>query len=75
MIDTIEIRKIARLLSVPETTVGRDYSQNWLLYGITKSNLKSALKGGTGIRKMYIENYRFSDDLDFTLLEDYSLDH
>lgn len=29
-----------------------------------------ALKGGTGIRKVYIENYRFSDDLDFTLLED-----
>ncbi len=28
-----------------------------------------ALKGGTGIRKVYIENYRFSDDLDFTLLE------
>lgn len=30
-----------------------------------------ALKGGTGIRKVYIEDYRFSDDLDFTLLEEY----
>jgi predicted nucleotidyltransferase component of viral defense system len=28
-----------------------------------------ALKGGTGIRKVFIEDYRFSDDLDFTLLE------
>jgi predicted nucleotidyltransferase component of viral defense system len=28
-----------------------------------------AFKGGTGIRKAYINNYRFSDDLDFTLLE------
>ena len=28
-----------------------------------------ALKGGTGIRKVFIEHYRFSDDLDFTLLE------
>ncbi len=27
------------------------------------------LKCGTGIRKLYIANYRFSDDLDFTLLE------
>ena len=27
------------------------------------------IKGGTGIIKVYIENYRFSDDLDFTLLE------
>ena len=31
--------------------------------------MNMALKGGTGIRKVYIENYRFSDDLDFTLLE------
>ncbi|MCG7849353.1 MAG: nucleotidyl transferase AbiEii/AbiGii toxin family protein [ANME-2 cluster archaeon] len=25
------------------------------------------LKGGTGIRKLYIRNYRFSEDLDFTM--------
>ncbi|MCD6208482.1 MAG: nucleotidyl transferase AbiEii/AbiGii toxin family protein [Methanosarcinales archaeon] len=31
--------------------------------------MNMALKGGTGIRKVYIENYRFSNDLDFTLLE------
>ena len=73
MIPINEIRRIARQQSVPETTVERDYSQNWLLYGIMNTDLKMALKGGTGIRKMYIENYRFSDDLDFTLLEDYSL--
>jgi predicted nucleotidyltransferase component of viral defense system len=29
-----------------------------------------ALKGGTGLRKVYFKDYRFSDDLDFTLLED-----
>jgi len=34
-----------------------------------------ALKGGTGIRKVYIEQYRFSDDLDFTLIEKYELDN
>jgi len=27
-----------------------------------------ALKGGTGIKKVYINDYRFSDDLDFTLI-------
>jgi predicted nucleotidyltransferase component of viral defense system len=36
--------------------------------------MKMALKGGTGIRKVYIEGYRFSDDLDFTLMEEYTLD-
>jgi predicted nucleotidyltransferase component of viral defense system len=74
MISINEIRRTGRQLSVPETTVERDYSQNWLLFGIMNSDLEMALKGGTGIRKMYIENYRFSDDLDFTLLEDYSLE-
>jgi len=29
----------------------------------------------TGIRKVFIENYRFSDDFDFTLLEPYEMEH
>lgn len=68
MITELEIREFARKNGVPETTVERDYAQNWLLASLSKINM--ALKGGTGIRKIYIENYRFSDDLDFTLLED-----
>ena len=46
-----------------------DYVQNWLLFGLSKTFIKMALKGGTGIRQVYIENYRFSNDLDFTLFE------
>jgi len=68
MIPSREIREKARGYGVPETTIERDYAQNWLLKYF--SNLPMVLKGGTGIRKTYIENYRFSDDLDFTLLED-----
>ena len=68
MISEFEIREFARKNGVPETTVERDYTQNWLLVFLSKLNM--ALKGGTGIRKIYIENYRFLDDLDFTLLED-----
>jgi len=51
---------------VPTSTIERDYVQNWFLAALRPVNM--ALKGGTGIRKVYIENYRFSDDLDFTLL-------
>ncbi|MHA1264881.1 MAG: nucleotidyl transferase AbiEii/AbiGii toxin family protein [Candidatus Helarchaeota archaeon] len=69
MITAIEIRGFARRNGVPETTIERDYAQNWLLAGLSKTSLKMALKGGTGIRKAYIENYRFSDDIDFTLTE------
>lgn len=71
MIPILEIKAIARKKGVPESTVERDYAQNWLLFGLSKTSLKMALKGGTGIRKVYIEDYRFSDDLDFTPLEEY----
>ena len=67
MISAMELRGMARELEVPQTTIERDYAQNWLLEYLAPLNM--ALKGGTGIRKVYIGNYRFSDDLDFTLLE------
>ena len=72
MIPEFEIREFARKSGVSETAVERDYAQNWLLSGLSKINM--ALKGGTGIRKVYIGDYRFSDDLDFTLLEDLEAD-
>lgn len=67
MIPLIEIREKARFYGVPASTIERDYTQNWLLASFTLINM--ALKGGTGIRKVHIQRYRFSDDLDFTLLE------
>ena len=67
MISAMELRGMARELEVPQTTIEQDYAQNWLLRYLAPMNM--ALKGGTGIRKVYIGNYRFSDDLDFTLLE------
>lgn len=65
MIPEIEFKENARSFNVPISTIERDYAQNWLLSHLPKM----AFKGETGIRKAYIENYRFSDDLDFTLLE------
>lgn len=73
MIPAEEIKEVARRGSVPESTVERDYAQNWLLAFLPK-NIEMALKGGTGIRKAFLDDYRFSDDLDFTLLDDYSVD-
>jgi len=67
-----EIKEIAREKGVPESTVERDYAQGWLLASLS-NHIGMALKGGTGIRKVFIEDYRFSDDLDFTLLEEYSI--
>jgi len=68
-----EIKEVARRWGVPESTVERDYAQGWLLVSLS-SNIEMALKGGTGIRKTFLDGYRFSDDLDFTLLGDYGVD-
>ena len=67
-----EIRGKARECGVPVSTIERDYAQNWLLEAL--SSFPLVLKGGTGIRKVYIGDYRFSDDLDFTLFEDIGKD-
>ena len=67
MIPDREIKEKARESGVPPSTIERDYAQNWLLAHLSPINM--ALKGGTGIRKVFIEHYHFSDDLDFTLLE------
>ena len=69
MIRANEIRETAREHGVPETTIEKDYCIGWILNGLYQSNNFIALKGGTGIRKLYISNYRFSEDLDFTILK------
>lgn len=67
MIKLGKIKKIAREKKVPPTTVERDYVQNYFLkYLYTRSD-SLIFKGGTSIRKAFIEDYRFSDDLDFTM--------
>jgi predicted nucleotidyltransferase component of viral defense system len=67
MIPLVEFKAKARELGVPVSTIERDYAQNWILKYLGTKNM--VLKGGTAIRKVYVENYRFSDDLDFTLTE------
>jgi len=72
MIPALEVKERARESGVPTSTIERDYAQNWLLSALR--TIPMAFKGGTGIRKVFIENYRFSDDLDFTLLEPFDAD-
>ncbi|WP_431214673.1 nucleotidyl transferase AbiEii/AbiGii toxin family protein [Puia sp. P3] len=45
---------------------------SWLLLGISKNAILSdnlVFKGGTVLKKVYFPDYRFSEDLDFTLLD------
>ncbi|MFH1080562.1 MAG: nucleotidyl transferase AbiEii/AbiGii toxin family protein [Pseudomonadota bacterium] len=57
---------------IPETVLEKDYCLSWFLVGLSSSPLREilAFKGGTAIKKCYIPDYRFSEDLDFTLREE-----
>ncbi|MDP2643875.1 MAG: nucleotidyl transferase AbiEii/AbiGii toxin family protein [Desulfobacterales bacterium] len=61
---------------VPEAVLERDYCLSWFLVGLSKTPLIDilAFKGGTAIKKCYIPDYRFSEDLDFTLREGVSFE-
>jgi len=54
---------------IPEAVLERDYCLSWFLVGLSKTPLADllAFKGGTAIKKCYVQDYRFSEDLDFTL--------
>ena len=69
MIRDIEIKEKARENGVPETTIEKDYALNWILRSLNQQTDSFVLKGGTGLRKVYFKNYRFSEDLDFTMLK------
>ena len=71
MIHSSEISKLAHKLSLGDKTIEKDYVLTWILHAISTSPLqgKLAFKGGTAIKKMYVPEYRFSEDLDFTVLD------
>jgi predicted nucleotidyltransferase component of viral defense system len=72
MIKPAEIQQKARQEGVRDTQIEKDYVLSWILTGIAHSELLSenlVFKGGTVLKKFYFEDYRHSEDLDFTLLK------
>ena len=72
MISKEEILERARVLSLAPSVVEKDYVLGWLLDGIGKHaelGNRWVFKGGTCLKKIHFETYRFSEDLDFTLLD------
>lgn len=71
MIKPSELQQRATAVGVRDQQIEKDYILSWILFGISKHELLSKLlvfKGGTVLKKVYFEDYRFSEDLDFTLL-------
>jgi predicted nucleotidyltransferase component of viral defense system len=72
----IEKRELQELQSEWSLDIGvieKDYVLGWLLAGINNHDALARtwiFKGGTCLRKCYYETYRFSEDLDFTVIDD-----
>lgn len=71
MIDKREILAAAEQTSLTPHVVEKDYVLGWMLAGIYQHEDLAEnwiFKGGTCLKKCFFETYRFSEDLDFTLL-------
>jgi len=67
-----EILGFAREVGLDPNVVEKDYVLGWMLAGISwhpRTQDTWLFKGGTCLKKCYFETYRFSEDLDFTLLD------
>jgi len=73
MIHPKEINAAAAKYRLKDSQVEKDYVLSWILHGISMKGILSknlVFKGGTVLKKVYFEDYRFSEDLDFTLLDE-----
>lgn len=77
MISRQELLELATQFSLRPDVVEKDYVLGWLLAGIGRHPALGdswVFKGGTCLKKCYFETYRFSEDLDFTLVQPEQLD-
>ncbi|MGI6395380.1 MAG: nucleotidyl transferase AbiEii/AbiGii toxin family protein [bacterium] len=71
MIKPGEIQNKAREAGVRDQQIEKDYVLSWILQGISRHDKLSktiVFKGGTVLKKVYFKDYRFSEDLDYTLI-------
>jgi predicted nucleotidyltransferase component of viral defense system len=73
MITKQELLKKQKDLNIPLSTVEKDYILGLILSSFYRHPILKeqwVFKGGTCLKKIYIQNYRFSEDLDFTIKKD-----
>lgn len=71
MISRFDLDERVREWGLREDVVEKDYVLGWVLWGIGADPVLSqnwTFKGGTCLKKCYLETYRFSEDLDFTVM-------
>ncbi|HIC91777.1 MAG TPA: hypothetical protein EYP21_06915 [Syntrophaceae bacterium] len=71
MISVEDIKRLSAERKVHEIIIEKDYILDWILFGLSKfPKLRNNLvfKGGTTLHKFYFTDWRFSEDLDFTTI-------
>lgn len=77
MISNKDLMTLAGEFSLDVNVVEKDYVLGWLLAAINNHRFLSnkwIFKGGTCLKKCYFETYRFSEDLDYTLIDESQID-
>ena len=77
MISREELLDLAADFGLAANVIEKDYALGWMLAALGYHNeTRDAwlFKGGTCLKKCFFETYRFSEDLDFTLLDAAHLD-
>lgn len=72
MIPRKEIERKAKEYNVSRSTIDKDWVLSHFIdaiFSVEKCKRKLIFKGGTCLRKCYFENFRFSEDLDFTSVD------
>src|SRR3990172_9883461 len=74
MIPQAEISRTANREGMSDRVIEKDYCITWILLALADSDLKDFLvfKGGTALKKIYFPDYRYSEDLDFTVIKEVS---
>lgn len=76
MIKKDELLKVQKATGLPLSTIEKDYVLSLLLWSITRNQHignQWVFKGGTCLKKCYFGEYRFSEDLDYTVLPNTSV--
>ncbi len=69
MISAAELKRAAGHSGIHYGVLERDYCLGWMLYGISRERKLYhgiVFKGGTALKKCYFDEFRFSQDLDYT---------
>ena len=77
MIGRNELIELVSEFGLDVNIIEKDYVLGWILAGISQQNLLSQnliFKGGTCLKKCFFETFRFSEDLDYTVVNPEYLD-